>query len=106
MSATTQPLLKGITAQAMKATITLTSGATKKITLLAPDGTITSLSRNLTASAMVWSRPNGPTTLGPRRICTAAQILRSANITAATDSIKTRQMTKMNTDWPRNQAQP
>ena len=106
MSAITQPLLKGITAQAMKATITLTRGARKKITLLAPAGTITSLNRNFSASAMVCSRPNGPTTLGPRRICTAAQILRSARMTAATASISTRQMSRIKAAWLRNQAQP
>src|SRR5205085_7913233 len=82
------------------------SGARKKITLLAPAGMITSLNRNFIASAMVCSRPKGPTTLGPRLICTAAQILRSARITAATASINTRLMTRMNTDWLRNQAQP
>src|ERR1700728_4730439 len=49
--------------------------------------------------------PNGPTTLGPRRICTAAQILRSARITTATDSIKTRHSSTMKVAWLRNQPQ-
>ena len=43
MSAITQPSSNGITAQAMKASITLTSGARKNSTLLAPAGMITSL---------------------------------------------------------------
>ena len=60
--------------------------------MLAPAGMTTSLNRNLNASAKVCSRPKGPTTLGPRRICTAAQILRSARMTKATDSISTRQI--------------
>src|ERR1700761_8479764 len=92
----TQPALNGITAQEQKASTTATTGARKNSTLLAPAGTINSLKKNLSASAMVCSRPNGPTTLGPRRICTAAQILRSARITAATDSISTRQISTMN----------
>src|SRR5579863_571808 len=50
--------------------------------------------------------PNGPTTLGPRRICTAAQILRSARMTTATDSIKTRHKSTMNTVWLSSHAQP
>ncbi len=33
----------------------------------------------LSRSAKDWNSPKGPTTLGPRRICTAAQILRSAS---------------------------
>src|ERR1700735_2009137 len=49
--------------------------------------------------------PNGPTTLGPLRICTAAQILRSARITTATDNIKTRHSSTMKVAWLRNQPQ-
>ena len=78
MSAMTQPTLTGITAQAASASTQVTSGASRKTPLLAPAGMIGSLSMNLSRSANDCSRPHGPTTLGPRRICTAAQILRSA----------------------------
>ncbi len=77
MSAITQPLSIGITAQAAKASVALTSGARMKTTLLAPAGMITSLMRYLPRSAKLCSRPKMPTTFGPRRICTAAKILRS-----------------------------
>ena len=78
MSATTQPAATGMTAQADSASVVVTSGASRKTPLLAPDGTTGSLSTNLRRSAKDWSRPQGPTTFGPRRICTAAQIFRSA----------------------------
>ena len=78
MSAITQPALTGITAQAASASTVETSGASRNTPLLAPAGMIGSLSANFSMSAKDWNRPQGPTTLGPRRICTAAQILRSA----------------------------
>ena len=78
MSAMTQPASSGITAQADSASIAVTSGARRKTPLLAPAGMIGSLNTNFRRSAKDCSRPNGPTTFGPRRICTAAQILRSA----------------------------
>ena len=79
MSATAQPAASGITAQAASASIAKTSGASRKIALLAPAGMTSSFSTNLSRSAKDCSRPNGPTTFGPRRSCTAAQILRSAS---------------------------
>jgi hypothetical protein len=78
MSATTQRLLTGITAQAANASSAVMSGASRKTPLLAPAGMTGSLTANLMKSANDCSRPHGPTTLGPRLICTAAQILRSA----------------------------
>ena len=78
MSAITQPTLTGITAQAASASTQETSGASRNTPLLAPAGITGSLSTNFSKSAKDWNRPQGPTTLGPRRICTAAQILRSA----------------------------
>ena len=78
MSATTQPAATGITAQADSASVVVTSGASRKMPLLAPDGMTGSFSANLMRSAKDWNSPHGPTTFGPRRICTAAQILRSA----------------------------
>ena len=55
-----------------------TSGASRNTPLFAPAGMTGSLSTNFSRSAKDWNSPNGPTTLGPRRICTAAQTLRSA----------------------------
>ncbi len=78
MLAITQSSLTGITAQAASASTQVTSGASRNTPLLAPDGITGSLTANLIRSANDCSRPQGPTTLGPRRICTAAQILRSA----------------------------
>jgi hypothetical protein len=79
MSAITQPRSNGITAQAASASTQVTSGASRNTPLLAPDGMIGSFSTNFSRSAKDCSRPQGPTTFGPRRICTAAQILRSAS---------------------------
>ena len=78
MSATAQPALTGITAQAASESVAKTSGASRNTPLLAEAGMIGSLKKNLVRSAKLCSRPQGPTTFGPRRICTAAQILRSA----------------------------
>ena len=39
----------------------------------------------LMASAKGCSRPKGPTTFGPRRICIAASTLRSASVRKATE---------------------
>jgi hypothetical protein len=78
MSAMAQPSLKGITAQAARASMAKMSGANRNMALLALIGMIGSFSTNLVRSAKDCSRPHGPTTFGPRRNCTAAQILRSA----------------------------
>src|ERR1700726_1026662 len=79
MSEIPPPTSFGITAQAASAKTQLTSGASRNTPLLAPEGMIGSFSTNFKRSAKDCSRPHGPTTLGPRRICTAAQILRSAS---------------------------
>src|SRR5476651_169418 len=81
ISAITQPELTGITAQAASASVQVTSGARRNTPLFAPAGMVGSLNTNLSRSANDCSRPHGPTTLGPRRICTAAQIFRSAKST-------------------------
>ena len=81
MSAITQPALTGITAQAASASVQVTSGASRNTPLLEPAGMTGSLNTNFKRSAKDCSRPHGPTTFGPRRICTAAQILRSASST-------------------------
>ena len=82
----TQPGANGMTAQAMKARITVMIGASRKTVLSAPAGTTISFSTNFSMSANDCSRPNGPTTFGPLRICTPAQILRSASSRKATAS--------------------
>ena len=79
MSAITQPRSTGITAQAASASTQVTSGASRKTPLLAAAGIVGSFSTNFRRSAKDWNRPHGPTTFGPRLICTAAQILRSAS---------------------------
>ena len=78
MSAIAQPSVTGMTAQAASASVPVTSGASRNTPLLAPAGMTGSLKTNFSRSAKDCSRPKGPTTLGPRRSCTAAQILRSA----------------------------
>ena len=49
----------------------MTSGARRNTPLLAPAGMIGSLRMNLRKSAKGCSTPQGPTTFGPRRSCTA-----------------------------------
>ncbi len=83
-SDTTQPGANGITAQTMKAVMTVITGAIRKTVLSAPAGTMISFNTNLIMSAKDCRRPNGPTTLGPLRIWTLAQILRSASRRKAT----------------------
>ena len=78
MSPTTQPSATGITAHIAIARMTPTSGASRNTPLLAPAGMIGSFRMNLRKSANGCSVPQGPTTFGPRRRCTAPQTLRSA----------------------------
>ncbi len=77
MSAMTQPSSKGTTDQAISAVMKVIMGAMRNSTVLALDGTIVSLSSSFSPSARGCSRPNGPTTLGPRRSWMEAQTLRS-----------------------------
>src|SRR4029450_11641452 len=81
--------LRGMTAQAAKASTEPTSGANKNTPLSAPAGINGSFSTNFNRSANDCSKPNGPTTLGPRRSCTAAQTLRSINSKKATQTSRT-----------------
>jgi hypothetical protein len=78
MLLTTQPGANGITAQLPKASTKVRSGANRKTVLSAPAGMTISFSTNFKKSAKDCIRPKGPTMLGPLRICTPAQILRSA----------------------------
>ena len=75
--AITQPGATGITAQPISASTVVITGARMNTVLLAPAGISSSLKMNFSRSAKDCSRPNGPTTLGPLRICTAAQTFRS-----------------------------
>ena len=77
MSDRTQVSLNGITAQAIMARTKLVIGARMKTARSEPAGITTSLTTYFSASATVCNSPKTPTTFGPRRICTAAQILRS-----------------------------
>ncbi len=61
-------------------------GASRKTTRLAPAGRMVSLASSFTPSANGCSRPKGPTTFGPLRICIAAMTLRSAKVSMATAS--------------------
>ncbi len=79
----------GITAHAASASTEATSGASRNTPLSAPAGISGSFSTNFSRSANDCSRPNGPTTLGPRRICTAAHTLRSISSRNATQTSST-----------------
>ena len=71
----------------------------------APDGMTISLTMYLSKSAKLCSSPQGPTTFGPRRSCTAAQILRSAYIRNArltsTTTITARHCARISTKSPK-----
>ncbi len=80
MSEITQPGAQGITTQTIAGSTKLTIGASRNTVLSAPAGMTISLTMYFRKSAKLCSSPHGPTTFGPRRICTAAQILRSPYI--------------------------
>jgi hypothetical protein len=77
-SVNTQPLLNGITDHATKDKTKVTSGAKIKTTLSEPAGMTISLKTYFRKSANDCKSPKTPTTFGPFRICTAAQIFLSA----------------------------
>ena len=98
MSLIDQPSATGMTAQAEIARTTETSGAMTNTPLLALAGMIGSLKMNFKKSAIGCRTPQGPTTFGPRRICTAAHTLRSmsrrkAMMTSSTTSVNKLQPT-------------
>ena len=80
MSAIAQPSFTGTTAQAIMARMKVSIGAPMNSTRLAPLGMIVSFISILPASANACNRPNGPTTLGPRRSWMAASTFRSASV--------------------------
>jgi len=77
-SATSGP--KGTTAQAASAGMMVMMGPRKNRPLLAAVGRMISLKISLTASAIGVSSPNGPTRLGPGRICVQPMALRSHSV--------------------------
>jgi hypothetical protein len=62
-------------------------GPRKNSPLLAAVGRMISLKISFTASAMGVSSPNGPTRLGPGRICVQPMALRSHSVRYATKPI-------------------
>ena len=77
MSASTQPGANGSTAsEAIMATRQMI-GAARKVGRSALSGMMSSLKKLLTPSAMGWSNPCQPTSIGPRRTCMWPMILRS-----------------------------
>ena len=78
MLAIAQPSSTGITAQAIMARPKVSIGAIRNSARLAPVGMMVSFIISFRASANGCHSPNGPTTFGPLRSCTAASTLRSA----------------------------
>jgi len=70
----------GITAQPVKLKTKVKIGAKTNKPLLERVGTIISLMTNFKPSAKGCSKPQNPTTSGPRRRCTEAINFRSANV--------------------------
>ena len=68
---------RGTTAHAARAGIKSNMGANKNKNLSDLAGMIISLSNNFKVSAMVWSKPNGPTLFGPILECMYPITLRS-----------------------------
>ena len=77
-SATSGP--KGTTAQAASAGMMVMIGPSTNRPLLAAVGMMISLVSSLSASAIGCSKPNGPTRLGPSRICVKPMALRSHSV--------------------------
>ena len=77
MSAIKNSGFKGTTAQAASAGIRSNTGANKKRKRSAFAGIIISFSRSFKVSAIVCSKPKGPTLLGPIRACMYPITLRS-----------------------------
>ena len=96
--------LTGITAQAASANVAVAIGASRNTPLLAPAGMIGSLKANFRRSAKDWNSPNGPTTLGPRRSCTAAQTLRSMSSRNATMTSSTTSVSRLQPTMAANQS--
>ena len=82
----------GITAKARNAGTVDSTGATRKITLSAAVGMMSSFSASFTPSARDCRRPKGPFTLGPMRCCMRATTRRSNQML---NSVSTTRITKI-----------
>ena len=71
----------GMTASAVRAGITASTGARKNTARSARAGMMSSLVTSLTRSATPWRRPFGPTRFGPSRACMKPMSRRSASTT-------------------------
>ncbi len=71
----------GMTASAVRAGMTASTGARKNTVRSARAGMMSSLVTSLTKSATPWRRPFGPTRFGPRRACMKPISRRSARTT-------------------------
>ena len=98
----------GITENVTNAGTIAITGASRKTTLSAAFGMMSSLSASFTPSASDCSRPKGPCTLGPMRCCIRATTRRSHQMLKSVSSTRT---TKISTalsrmthqgSWPKS----
>jgi hypothetical protein len=80
ISARKHDILKGMTIQPAKPKTNVRIGAPRKISLLALRGIIISFNTAFNPSANGCNNPQIPTTFGPRLLCIAAIIFRSASV--------------------------
>ena len=71
-------MANGITAMTRNAETMIITGAARWTNWSADRGTMSSLVSSLNASAIGWSRPSGPTRLGPIRSWNRAATFRSS----------------------------
>src|SRR4051812_41606742 len=96
----------GMTENAVNAVTVEITGARKNTALSARAGMMSSLNASFRPSARDWSRPNGPTRLGPGRTCMRAttrrsyQIANSVITTRNTNTNRTLASTSHQTSWP------
>jgi hypothetical protein len=81
-----------MTAQVTKAGTTAMTGASRKTTLSAALGMMSSLSASFTPSASDCRRPKGPCTLGPTRCCIRATTRRSNQMLKSVSSTRIKKM--------------
>ncbi len=72
-----QPAPNGTSASSPSAAPVAMTGARRNRNLSALSGTMSSFASSFSPSASGWSRPSGPTRIGPRRACMKADTLRS-----------------------------
>ncbi len=89
-TSTTGP--NGITEKVTNAGIVAMTGASRKTTLSAALGMMSSFSASFTPSASDWSRPKGPCTLGPIRCCIRATTRRSNQMLNSVSRTRTRKI--------------